>query len=133
MMNEISGLQTGLAGLALAAVGLLLAFFAGLRLLFLIRKPGKGRIARGVAVAGLVLVLSGAVLLAVEELDLFRRAADRFAPWLSAIAVVLAVVAGLRAGRRREPRVVEGEPAVAPTAEALDEGAEAGARESAER
>lgn len=120
MMNEISGLQTGLAGLALAGVGLVLAFLAGLRLLFLIRKPGKGRIARGIAVTGLVLILSGAVLLAIEELDVFRRATDRVASWLSGVAIVVALVAGLRAGRRRKPRVVEGEieapPAPAATA-----------------
>ncbi len=121
MMNEISGLQTGLAGLALAGLGLVLAFFAGLRLLFLIRKPGKGRIARGIAVAGLVLILSGAVLLAIEELDVFRRATDRVASWLSGVAVVVALVAGLRAGRRRKPRVVEGEIEAAPAPATAEE------------
>lgn len=107
MMTEISGLLTGLAGLGLAASGLVLALLAGLRLLVVIRKPGKGRIARGIAVAGLVLVLSGAALLAMEELDVFRHATDRVATWLSGVAVLLAMAAGIRAGRRRAPRVVE--------------------------
>ncbi len=100
-MNEVSGLLTGLTGLGLAAAGVVLALLAGLRLLFLIRKPGKGRIARGVAVAGLVLILCGAVLLAGEELDVFRRATDRFAWALTGASVLVALLAGVRAGRRR--------------------------------
>jgi hypothetical protein len=114
-MNEVSGLLTGLTGLGLAGVGVVLALFAGLRLLFLIRKPGKGRIARGIAAAGLVLVLCGAVLLAAEELDVFRRATDR-APWvLTGVSALLALLAGVRAGRRRK---APGEPAKAAVEEA---------------
>lgn len=100
-MNIGTGLLTGLSGLVLAALGLLLAFFAGLRLLFLIRKPGKGRIARGIAAAGLVLILCGAVLLACEELYVFRQFTDQVAWLLNAVALSLAAFLGVRAGRRR--------------------------------
>lgn len=111
MTGEITGLLTGFTGLCLAAGGVVLALLAGLRLLFLIRKPGKGRIARGVAVGGLVLVLCGAALLAGEELDVLRHVTDRAAMPLSGVAVLLAIVAGVRAGRRRGPRAMpDGEP-----------------------
>ncbi len=117
-MNEITGLLTGLTGLGLAAAGVVLALLAGLRLLFLIRRPGKGRVARGVAVAGLVLILCGAVLLAAEELDVFRRVTDR-APWvLTGVSVLLALLAGVRAGRRRR---TPGEPEKAAAAEEAEE------------
>ncbi len=97
----MTGLLTGAMGLGLAALGVLLAFFAGLRLLVLIRRPGKGRIARGIAVSGLVLLLCGAVLLAGEELDVLRHLTDRASWLLSGLSLLLAVFAGIRAGRRR--------------------------------
>jgi hypothetical protein len=111
-----TGLLTGFAGLALAALGLLVALLAGLRLLFLIRKPGKGRVAKGIASAGLVLVICGAVLLAGEELGVLREATDRLVWPLSGIALLLAGFAGVRAGRRRGrveplPAPSAGEPA----------------------
>lgn len=109
MTGNLDGLGpvTGFTGLALAAAGVLLALLAGLRLLFLIRRPGKGRIATGIAVAGLVLLMCGAALLAVEELSVLHallRVTDR-APWaLATVSLVLAVAVGVRAGLRRGPR-----------------------------
>jgi hypothetical protein len=121
MLNEITGLATGFAALALSGAGLSLAFLAGLRLLFLgllARRPGKGRIARGVAVAGLVLLVCGAVLLAGEELDVFRKFTDRAAMPLAGLSVLLAGWVGVRAGRR--PAAKGDEAAAAAEAQADD-------------
>jgi hypothetical protein len=102
---DMTGLLTGVMGLGLAALGVLLTFLAGVRLLFLIRRPGKGRIARGIAMAGLVLILCGAALLAGEELDVLRHVTDRAAWMLSALSLLLALFAGIRGGRRRRDAV----------------------------
>lgn len=111
---DFGGLLAGVAGLALLLVGILLALSASLRLLFVIRRPGKGRIARALAAAGLVLVLCGVAIFAAAELSPFRRTVDRGAVPLSAVSLLLAVLAAMRAGRRRRPaRTAEAAPAPA--------------------
>lgn len=107
MIHDVTGLVTGFTGLALAAAGLLLALLAGLRLLVVGRRPGRGRWARGVAAGGLVLLLCGAALLAGEELDVLRHFTDRGAWALAAASVAVSAAAGIRAGRGRPPRVLE--------------------------
>jgi len=113
MLENVTGLRTGLAGLALAAAGLLVALLASVRMLWVARKPAKGRIARGVAVGGLVLLVCGAVLVAMQEkLDSPQLAlSDRLAYFLVALAVVLAVHAGYRSARRRKPATASAPPA----------------------
>lgn len=119
---DLVGLLAGLAGLGLALLGLLLALFSSLRMLYVLRRPDKGHVARGIAVAGLVLALCGVALFFAAELSPFRRTVDRGAPWLSALSLVVAAVAGVRAGRRRAaPAQAEPEGAPRP---AKDEPAE---------
>ena len=104
-MSETFGAITGLIGFTLVAVGVLLALFAGIRMLWVIRRPGKGRIARGIAVGGLVLALCGALLFTIEDRQLsFRAASDRIWQWLAGLSVLIAVLVGARAGRRRPAR-----------------------------
>jgi glucan phosphoethanolaminetransferase (alkaline phosphatase superfamily) len=104
MIDEMTGLLTGLVGFALAAAGFLIALLASIRIAWVFRRPAKGRIARGLAVAGLVLLLCGALLVTVEEVDSpLRAASDSSAHYLAAAAVVLAAWAGYRSARRRTP------------------------------
>jgi hypothetical protein len=111
MSSDTFGALTGLAGFFLAAFGVLLALFAGLRMLWVIRRPGKGRIARGIAVGGLVLALCGALLFTVEEVgDSIRGTSDKLVHYLAALSALVAVLAGVRAARRRPaPKPVEPE------------------------
>jgi hypothetical protein len=92
MINDLAGFVTGVAGLGLFALGLLVA---------LLRKPAKGWIARGIAAGGLVLALCGALLFTVEEVAPFRRTTDDFVSVLSGAAFLLAIWAGVRCARRR--------------------------------
>jgi len=103
MIDHVTGFVTGLVGLSLAAAGLLLAVLAGLRMLWVVRKANKGHVARGIAVAGLVLLLCGALLVTVEDKadDPLRAVSDRSAWWLAGGAVVLALSVGWRSARRR--------------------------------
>ncbi len=110
---DVMGLMTGLVGFSLAAAGLALALLASIRMLWVVRKPNKGRIARGIAVAGLVLFLCGALLFTVQEVDTpaLKAASDRSAYYLAAAAVLLAVFVGYRSARRRPVRAKRAEPA----------------------
>lgn len=112
MLQEVTGLLTGLVGVGLAGAGLLLALLAALRMLWVVRRPHKGRIARGIAVAGLVLLLCGALLFTVEEVaSPLRAASDSSAHYLAGLALLLALYAGYRSARRRPaPRAVEPPP-----------------------
>lgn len=101
MLSDVTGLLTGLVGFALASAGLLLALLAAIRVLWVLRRPGKGRIARGIAVGGLVLVLCGALLLTVEEVSEARTATDRIAHVLAGASVLVALWAGVWSARRR--------------------------------
>lgn len=121
-MQDMTGLMTGLVGFMLGGVGLVLAVLAALRMLWVIRKPGKGHLARGLAVFGLVLLLSGALLVTVEEVDSpIRAASDRSAHYVAGLAVLVALFAGYRSARRRRPRLAE----AAPPGEDADPGAHA--------
>lgn len=98
---DFVGFLAGVAGFGLVLLGLLLALLSSLRMLSVLRRPDKGHVARGIAVAGLVLALCGVALFFAAELSPFRRTVDRGAPWLSALSLVLAALAGVRAGRKR--------------------------------
>jgi hypothetical protein len=102
---DFAGLTSGAVGASLVLLGILLSLFTSLRLLFVIRRPGKGRIARAFAASGLALVLCGLVIFLAAEYSSFRRTVDRTALPLTAISLLLAVVAGTRAGRRRPAAV----------------------------
>lgn len=103
MIEHVTGFVTGLVGLTLGAAGLLLALLAGLRMLWVVRRPNKGHVARGIAVAGLVLLLCGALLVTVEDQagDPLRAVSDRSALWLAGGAVLVALLVGVRSARRR--------------------------------
>ena len=98
---DFGGLLSGLTGLGMALLGLLLAALSGLRVLWVIRRPEKGRVARGVAAAGLGLVAAGAGLFFLAELSPFRRGVDRAVLPLGLLSLALSVLAGVWAGRRR--------------------------------
>ncbi len=101
---DFTGFLAAMSGLGLAVFGLLVAVAAGLRLLFVLRRPGKGRVARGVAVGGLVLFLCGFATYVLGDLSPspYRRAVDGLAVPLLVVSLVLAILAGWRAGRRRQ-------------------------------
>jgi hypothetical protein len=113
MLEHVTGFVTGLVGLSLGAAGLLLALLAGLRMLWVVRSASKGHVARGIAVAGLVLLLCGALLVTVEDRadDPLRAVSDRSAHWLAGGALVLALIVGWRSARRRRPAPRTAEPA----------------------
>jgi hypothetical protein len=103
MIDHVTGFVTGLVGVSLGSAGLLFALLAGLRMLWVVRRPNKGHVARGIAVAGLVLLLCGALLVTVEDQasDPLRAASDRSALWVAGAAVLLALHVGYRSARRR--------------------------------
>jgi hypothetical protein len=105
---DFVGFLSGLTGLGLTVLGLLLTLLFGLRVLSVIHRPGKGRIARGIALGGLVLTLCGVALFFTAELSPFRRGVDRAAGRLGLLALSLAVTTGVWAGRRRSPRILPG-------------------------
>jgi len=113
---DFVGFLSGVTGLGMAVLGLLLATLAGLRLLLLVRRPGKGRGARGVAAAGLALGACGVGLFLLAELSPFRRGVDRAVLPLTLLALALAALAGVGAGRRRRGRPEPPPPAAGPAA-----------------
>ena len=113
---DFVGLVAGVTGLGMVLLGLLLAALAGLRLLLLVRRPGKGRVARGVAAAGLALVACGVGLFFLAELSPFRRGVDRAVLPLGLLALALAVLAGVWAGRGRRGRPQPAAPVAGPAA-----------------
>ncbi len=113
MIDHVTGFVTGLVGVSLGLAGLLLALLAGLRMLWVVRRRDKGHVARGIAVAGLVLALCGALLVTVEDQagDPLRAVSDRSASWLAGAAVLLALHVGYRSARRRPRGARSVEPA----------------------
>jgi hypothetical protein len=95
------GFQAEAYGLGLTLLGILLAVPTGLRLLFVLRRPDKARLARAVAAAGLVLLVFGAALFLGAQYPPLRRPVNLAVYPISVAAVLCAIAAGLRAGRRR--------------------------------
>jgi hypothetical protein len=128
---DFVGFLAGLTGLGLALLGLLLALGAGLWLLVVLRRPGKGRIARSAAVGGLVLALCGIGLFLLAELSPFRRGVDRATGLFGLLALLLSVAAGIWSGRRRRAAPAGAGPAVGtdagPAAGRTDDGQRGGA------
>lgn len=100
-LYDFAGLAGGLGGAALFVGGVLVALLAGLRLATVARRPGKGRIARGIAAGGAVIAAAGAALFWLAELAPFRRSVDHLTAPLAGLALVLGVLAGWRVARRR--------------------------------
>lgn len=103
-LSLLPGATSGLAAAALVAVGLLILLPLSIRLLFVIRRPGAARIAKGFAVAALVLVICGTGLFLAadltDEYPSFRHLLDSATPVLAGLTVVLSAALGLRAGVR---------------------------------
>jgi hypothetical protein len=100
---DFPGLVGGVAGAWLFFLGTLLAVGAGLRLAWLARRPGKGRIARGLVAAGATLSAAGIALFWAAEQSALKREIDLLAPWAAVIAVVGAAYAAVRIARRPAP------------------------------
>jgi hypothetical protein len=99
---DFPGLVGGAAGAWLFFLGTLLAVGAGLRLAWLARRPGKGRIARGLVAAGATLSSAGIALFWAAERSALKREIDLLAPWIAALAVALGAFAAVWLARRTE-------------------------------
>ncbi len=119
---DITGAVSAFCGIALMAVGVLFGVPTGIRLLFVIRRPGKGRLARALAAFGLVLFVCGGALYAASDLPVghpgFRQFLDGVAMILSGVFVLVAIWAGFIASRK--PRAARA--AAEPTGRAVEGG-----------
>ena len=97
---DFPGLVGGVAGAWLFFLGTLLAVGAGLRMAWLARRPGKGRIARGLVAAGATLSAAGIALFWAAEQSALKREIDLLAPWIAALAVALGAFAAVWLARR---------------------------------
>jgi hypothetical protein len=103
-LYDLTGLVAGMAGASLFIAGALVALLSVVRIALVLRRPGKGRIARGMAAAGGTMAGAGAALfVAAEVSDGWRRAIDRAAPWLVVVALVLAALSAWRVARSPAP------------------------------
>lgn len=103
---DFPGLVGGAAGAWLFFLGTLLAVSAGLRVAWLARRPGKGRIARSVLTAGAILAAFGVALFWAAEASALKRELDLVAPWIALVAVVVAACAAVRTARRSGARAL---------------------------
>ncbi len=110
-LSQLAGATSGLVAAGLAVLGLVVLLFVSARLPFVLRRPGKGRVAKAFAAAALVLLVCGVGLFLAADLTdahpSFRHALDSAAPWLGAVVVLLAVWLGVRTGRRRKAAPAE--------------------------
>lgn len=115
-LSQLAGATSGLLAVGLAVIGLLILLPVSARLAFVIRRPGKGRIAKGLAAGALVLLLCGALLFLAADLTdgypTFRHLLDAVALWASTVMLVVAAWVGVRAGRRRAVPAAAGEPSL---------------------
>ncbi len=106
-LSQLAGAISGLFAAGLVLLGLIILLPVSVRLLFVIRRPGKARVAKALAVFGLVLFLCGTLLFLAADLTTeyptFRHLLDAATPVLAGLTVVLAMGAGIRAGWRRPP------------------------------
>ncbi len=104
-LSQLAGATSGLLAAGLAVVGVLILLLVSARLPFVIRRPGKGRFAKGFAAGALVLLVCGALLFLAADLTdgypSFRHLLDAVAPWVAALMLLAAAWAGVRAGRQR--------------------------------
>jgi hypothetical protein len=109
---DLTGLVSGLVAVSLFSFALLVAVGAAVRLLLVLRRPGQGRIARG--------LLGGAGLAGLVALGLFagseaaptrwRHRLDRAAPAVALAALAAAAVATWRLARRAPAPAERAEP-----------------------
>lgn len=104
---DFPGLVGGVAGAWLFFLGTLLAVLAGLRVAWAARRPGKGRIARGLLAAGGVVAAFGIALFWAAERSALRREVDVLAPWLAGLALAAGALAAVWTARRRAPGLAE--------------------------
>jgi hypothetical protein len=97
---DFPGIVGGVTGSWLFFVGTVLAVGAGLRLVFVLRTPGKGAVARGLLAAGALL---GGVGILVFWISHARpsQALDHAAPWIALAAAGISALAGTWVARRR--------------------------------
>lgn len=97
---DFPGLVGGVAGAWLFFLGTVLAVAAGLRLAWLARRPGKGRVARGLVAAGGTVASAGIALFWAAERSALKRELDLLAPWIAVLAVALGAFAAVWIARR---------------------------------
>ena len=107
---DVPGFVGGLAGAALFMIGAAVAAGAGLRMALVLRQPEKGRVARGVGLAGGVIGVSGLVLFYGAQATPYAALFDRATPFVAVAAVVAGAILAWRIGRRR-PAAPDGAPA----------------------
>ncbi len=104
-LSQLAGATSGLVAAGLAVLGLVVLLLVSARLPFVLRRPGKGRVAKAFAAAALVLLVCGVGLFLAADLTdahpSFRHLLDAAAPWLGAVVLVAALLAAIRTGRRR--------------------------------
>lgn len=104
-MSEVTGLVSGLTGAALSCAALLVALAAAVRVLIVLRRPGKGRWSRAIAAGAGVLGAVGLALFVASELapDPVRHLLDDGARGIAAGALAIAGWVTLRKALRRAP------------------------------
>ncbi len=100
---DLPGLVGGITGTWLFLVGMAIALPAAIRIALTLRRPGKGRIARGFVSGGGIVALTGIVLFWGAQSTQAARTFDRAAPFVGISAVVLAALVAWRVGRRALP------------------------------
>ena len=100
-MNDLPGLVGGLAGTALFMLGAAIAAGAGLRMALVLRRPEKGRLARGVAAGGGVVGVCGLGLFYGAQATRYARAFDAATPFAIGTALTLGALVAWRVARSR--------------------------------
>jgi drug/metabolite transporter (DMT)-like permease len=125
-LSLLAGATSGLSAAGLVALGLVILVPLSFRLLFVIRRPGRARIAKGFAAGALVLLICGIGLFLAADLTddypSFRHLLDSATPVLAGLALALAAAAGVRTGVRAGRRLgaAEASPAPGPARDAPD-------------
>ena len=97
------GLVGGLAGTWMFLLGFLVALGASIRVVAVLRKPGKGRIARAVVAGAGVFALAGIALYAGAQASPWRERFDDAAPGFAVGGAIAAALVTRAVARRRRP------------------------------
>jgi drug/metabolite transporter (DMT)-like permease len=108
---DFPGFVGGMTGTWLFLIGFLVAAGAAVRVALVIRRPGQGRVARGVLAGGGVVGIAGCVLFYGAQATRHASAFDRAAIAAAIASVVVGTLTAVRLARRRPP---DGRPAAPP-------------------